>query len=977
MFRRVLALVTFLLSLSLVPASADTFLVTNTNDSGAGSLRQAITAANAHPNSAGVDVIAFNVPGPGVHTIVLASALPDLIEGVKIDGWSQPGFQAAPLIELSGSPGLAADGLRVMADGTIIRGLVINGFQAGIRAGPQKGNIIEGCYIGTDKSGTLSAPNDYGIVLNQPANTVIGGARNIISGNRHEAILVTQFDPNSSQPPTLTIKGNYIGTDVSGALALPNSHDPFSAFAVSVSCRYALIGGTTAGEGNLISGNAQSALGVSGIGSQVQGNLVGTTASGAAALRNGGAGIVLGRTGPSEYGPTVGGTIPGARNVISGNSDGIVLQANGATIQGNFIGTDVSGKIGIGNTNKGIAIVGASFNVIGGAVPGAGNLISGNDLGMSFSHVNYWPPETFITDSTATYNIIQGNLIGTDITGMTAIPNRFGISFTRSGGRYGFENAAGNTIGGTRASTRNLISGNSFDGIFVEGNTFPLLIQRNFIGVAADGINALGNKWNGIEMSGNEGTTIGAADGANIDAANTIAFNGGGSGSTAGRGIYLASNGGLPLSHRISANSIHDNLDLGVDLGATGVTPNTSNSAFNFPVINGAFSHNGQLTIYGTLNSVASTNFTLEFFASQAADPSGFGEGQVFLGQANVTTDSAGNVAFNVTFPLPPNVTVVAATKIAPLSRFDAPHATSEFSAAANIVSSAPTTPPTSPTPVVLPSRADQLLNLSARVHVGIGDNVLIGGFIISGTEAKKVIIRGLGPSLAESKVPGFLANPVLELYDSGGQALARNDDWKQDQQTEIENTGLAPAHNEESAIVRTLAPGNYTAMVRGQGGGTGIGLIELYDLAPGSDSHVVNVSTRGIVLTGDDVMIGGFIVGGSGGGTTSVVVRAIGPSLASFGVPNPLADPTLVVRTANGTIVGQNDNWAEGSATSSGPDFANGYQRSRVVATALAPTHDLESAVVAELGPGNYTAVVQGKNGATGIGLVEIYNLR
>jgi hypothetical protein len=957
------------LSLSAADAATALFVVRNTNDDGVDSLRQAIVAANAHANDKGPDQIHFAIPGSGVQTIVVASALPETTDPVIIDGWTQPGWNGAPLVELTSTSGLAADGLRITGGSTTIRGLVINGFQTGINVGPQGGNIIEGCYIGTNKTATLAAPNDRGIVVSQAGTTVIGGARNIISGNRNEAILVSQFDQNSTETQTITIKGNYIGTDVTGTLALPNGTE-IGLAAVSVSCRYALIGGTKAGEGNLISGNTQFGLVVAGVGSRVQGNLIGTTASGAAALGNQERGIVL-----NEGGPTVGGTTPGARNVISGNYTAIEIGPGNATIQGNFIGTDISGKFRIGNIDHGISIRGCSFNVIGGSAPGAGNLISGNNQGIYFSHENPYPPGSLNTDKTSNYNIIQGNFIGTDITGSMAIPNSVGIYFTSSGGRFGFENAQGNEIGGTRASARNVISGNSSDGISVGGATSPLLIQGNFIGTGADGITPLGNKGNGIGMFGTSGTTIGAADGANVDAANTIAFNGGGNGTFTASGIVLIGDRGGPSSHRISANSIHDNVQLGVDLGGDGVTANSPNNRLNFPVISNAFGFNGQLTVYGNLNSTPSTNLTLEFFASQAADSSGFGEGQIFLGQANVTTDNAGNVAFNVTFPLPPTAAVVTATAIAPVN--GSTYSTSEFSAAASIASSAPTAPPTSPTAVVLPTRADQLLNLSTRVYVQTGDRVLIGGFIISGTEPKKIIVRGLGPSLAAFNVPGFLADPVLELYDSAGQLLAKNDNWKQDQQTEIENTGVAPTNDLESAIVRTLPPGNYTAIVRGQSDGIGTGLVEVYDLAQGADSHAVNVSTRGFVGTGDNVMIGGFIVGGNGGGTASVVVRAIGPSLASFGVPNPLADPSLSVRTANGTVVTENDNWAEGVDQSRGPVFANGYQRSRIQATGLAPNHELESAVVADLGPGNYTAIVQGKDQSTGIALVEIYNLR
>jgi hypothetical protein len=377
-------------------------------------------------------------------------------------------------------------------------------------------------------------------------------------------------------------------------------------------------------------------------------------------------------------------------------------------------------------------------------------------------------------------------------------------------------------------------------------------------------------------------------------------------------------------------------------------------------VLDAAFGFNGNLTIYGHFNSIPSMDFTLEFYANQAADSSGFGEGQLCLGQAKVTTDASGNAPFNVTFPLPASVVIVSATAI------DSNGNTSEFSASANISSTAPTTPPTSPTAVTLSTRATQVLNLSTRLRVETGDNVLIGGFIISGTQPKKIIVRAIGPSLAASNVPGPLADPVLELYDSSG-LLARNDNWRQDQEAEIQNSGVAPTTDLEAAIVRTVSPGNYTAIVRGQNNGTGVALVEVYDLAQQSDSRLVNVSTRGFISTGDNVMIGGLIAGGGGGGTTTVLIRALGPSLAASGVSNWLGDPTFELYNANGTFIGGNNDWVDPSS----PHYYD------VRATGLGPQYAVEAASLSDVTPGNYTVIVRGRSNATGVGLLEIYNLR
>ena len=499
----------------------------------------------------------------------------------------------------------------------------------------------------------------------------------------------------------------------------------------------------------------------------------------------------------------------------------------------------------------------------------------------------------------------------------------------------------------------NVISGNSGNGVHIE-KTVTTLIQGNLIGTATDGTKNLGNGQTGILLVDSTGT-IGAVSGPDLDTANTIAFN-------FADGIALTGNTG-PV--RISSNSIHDNGQLGIDLSNDGVTPNDAgdtdsgvNGLQNFPVLSAAFGFNGNLTIYGTFQSAASKDFILEFVANQAADGSGFGEGQVLLGQARVTTSGSGDAAFNVTFPLPANVSVVSAVAI------DSNGNTSEFAADATVSRTAPSPPPTSPTTVLLPMHSLHVLNVATRLRVEPGDHALIAGLIVSGTEQKKIIVRGIGPSLGSSGVPGPLADPVLELYDSAGQLLARNDNWRSDQETEILNSGVAPTNELESAIVATLSPGNYTAVLRGKGDGTGVGLVDAYDLAQGSRSHLANVSTRGFVGTGDNVMIGGFIVADKGGGTT-VVVRAIGPSLAAAGIPDAMTDPYLELHNPNGTLIDFNDNWM----SAIGAD--------QIRAAHLAPTDDRESALYKSLAPGNYTAIVRGKTSSiVGVALVEVYDL-
>ena len=273
-------------------------------------------------------------------------------------------------------------------------------------------------------------------------------------------------------------------------------------------------------------------------------------------------------------------------------------------------------------------------------------------------------------------------------------------------------------------------------------------------------------------------------------------------------------------------------------------------------------------------------------------------------------------------------------------------------------------TPGTSPTP----TPAAQLLNISTRLKVQTGDNALIGGFIINGNESKRLLLRAIGPSLNANgnPIPGRLDDPILELRDADGALITSNDDWKDSaQRAEIQQSGIAPDDDRESAILRLFEPDlPFTAIVRGKDNATGIGLVEAYDLNPVANSKLANIGTRGFVETDDNVMIGGFIAGLQDRTSTAVVVRALGPSLTSKGVPNALQDPTLELHDQNGAILASNDNW--------GTD----PNAREVAETGLAPTDPRESAIYSSIAPGAYTAVVRGNNRTTGVGLVEVYNI-
>ena len=250
-------------------------------------------------------------------------------------------------------------------------------------------------------------------------------------------------------------------------------------------------------------------------------------------------------------------------------------------------------------------------------------------------------------------------------------------------------------------------------------------------------------------------------------------------------------------------------------------------------------------------------------------------------------------------------------------------------------------------------------------MNVGTGNNLMIGGFIINGSGPKAVVVRGLGPSLSGAGITNFLADPVLELRGSDGALIRKNDNWKDDQRSLIEGTIFQPTNDNESVIVATLNPGAYTALLTGKNQTTGIGLVEVYDNDTTAGSQLGNISTRGFVQTGNNVLIGGFILGNTGG-NSRVALRGRGPSLAQFGLSPVLVDPTLEIHNSNGTILISNDDW-ESDPVSAAELVANG----------LAPSDPKESGIFATLPPGQFTAILAGKNNGVGIGEVEIYNLK
>jgi titin len=762
------------------PLAAATFSVTNSADSGNGTLRKAIQDAAL---AGGLNTINFNLSGSAPFTINLLSALP-VLDQVILDAATQPGYTGQPLVELNGtSAGSGTVGLR-LNNSNVVRALAINRFSAdGIRTDGAS-NVVQGCYIGTDTAGTMARGNgQYGIFIFGTAGNQIGGTnlneRNVISGGNDTGIYL--LNPGAAGN---IIQGNYIGLTASGSGGLGNRSHGITL----VSAPGNLIGGPLAAARNVISGNAGSGITLNNSGATgnvIQGNYLGLTAAGTAALANLADGITLN----SAPGNRLGGASPGARNVISGNAKaGLLLSGSGTAgnlIDGNFIGTDASGSNAVGNLFAGITLANTASNLIGGAAGSARNwiagnrqdgiyatnatglLVQGNIIGLNFSGLGVlsnWNTGITLDNSrsnsiggdlatlgnvisgnggigvwllrtNARGNLIRGNFIGTGLYGTNALGNQ--------GGGMGFSDAPFNRVGGLAAGERNVVSGNGFPanngGVFLSGtaatgNTF----LGNYLGTDSAGQFALPNRYEGMYVVGGGSNVIGSelAGGGNLFAGNTtrglrltnsfgnvIAGNRFGTrldgvtslangqfnleleensrdnalgGLLPGAGNRIAFSGGgfagvrvrdLCTNNFILGNAIFSNSGLGIDLGTpSGVTPNDAcdgdpgaNQLQNFPVLQQACTGPG-LGVRGYLNSRANTLFRIQFFASPACDPSGNGQGQTYLGDAWLTTGGSCSNSFVASFSSPvPVGYVITATATDPSNN------TSEFSACSTV----------------------------------------------------------------------------------------------------------------------------------------------------------------------------------------------------------------------------------------------------------------------------------------------------
>jgi parallel beta-helix repeat protein len=623
------------------------FVVTNTNDSGAGSLRQAIIDANA---GAGLNGITFNIAGAGVKTIAPASPLPTVTQPVIIDGLTQPGATCgSPLIELNGTnAGAGSDGLSISAGNCTVQGLIINRFNGdGIEFNTNGANTVKCSRIGTSQSGLAGLANGAnGIFLNNTSDNLIGGTAsdgNLISANTTNGILIDGATAASNN----VIQGNLIGVNSAGNVSAGMSNLQDGIHIQGANATNNTVGGTVTGARNVISNNGDDGIETTGSANAtvIKGNYIGVTAGGNTGAGNTDRGITANGT------TTIGGLTAAERNIISANVIGIQTIGTAATttIQGNYFGLGADGVTPLGN-DLGVFLNNTNNSLIGGTAPGAGNVISDNsDSGISLDGTN---------------NTVQGNLIGTDATGMLDRGNG-GTNNVTGGISVGDPN---NTIGGPTTAARNVISGNR-NGILVAltsaNNT---VIKNNFIGTDITGTGNLGNSRHGILITSSN-NTIGGDPGEG----NTIAFNG-------LNGVGIAQGTG----NRVTANSIFSNGLLGIDLTNDGVVagndnldPDTgANNLQHNPVITSSTSNGASLTVIGTLNSAANASFRIDFYSNPSCDGSGSGEGQTHIGSTNVTTDGSGNASFNVIL----NVTVPAGQRITSTAT-DGVNNTSEFSA--------------------------------------------------------------------------------------------------------------------------------------------------------------------------------------------------------------------------------------------------------------------------------------------------------
>ncbi len=620
------------------------YSVTNTNDSGTGSLRQAITDAN---NNSGLDTITFNIAGAGVHTISPTTALPNITDTAIIDATTQIGYNGTPLIEINGTLiGGTALKLSGNSGGSTIKGFIINHCTSYGMWIQTNSNTISNNWIGTNNTGSGASANGYGIYVSSSTNNII---HNVISGNSTGIYFGNVANGN-------IIAGNFIGTNPTGMSAIGNG------YGVRISSGTGnTIGGTSSADRNIISGNTNVAVYITSASNTVIGNYVGTDYTGSAAIANtGSSSIYVNGANDNVIGA------PNAGNVVAAGVIGIRIgNATGTIIQGNFVGLNAAGTAALSNSGRGVYLQNATNTLLGGTDTADRNVISGNqNHGI---HIT----------SSSNSNTIEGNYIGTDYTGNMAIGN-LGSTLCIDGGNN-------NVIGAPYAG--NVIVASGDQGIKIDGVS-GTVIQGNYIGVGADGTTPLGNTGDAVWLNNATNTTIG---GTTTPTANIIANSQ--FGTVGHNGVEI---NGTSSSVAVLGNSIYGNAGLGIDFGGDGVTANngTKNASLpnydiDYPVIIFARLNGTSLTVNGyvgsTPNQSTFANTRVEFFQSDNS-PSGYGQGRKYLG--NLTADTNGN--FNGTL----TVSGIAKGDKITATATDAGNNTSEFGP--NIVTAGITVTPVS-----------------------------------------------------------------------------------------------------------------------------------------------------------------------------------------------------------------------------------------------------------------------------------------
>jgi len=678
--------------------------------------------------------------------------------GTDLTGGSDLGNIGSGIIISNGASNNTIGGTAAGA-GNVISGNNNHGIE--INSSTSTGNVVQGNFIGTDAAGTAEIGNGSvggastgrGIRINGAPGNTIGGSpagRNVISGNIKYGIEIFAAGATGN-----IVQSNYIGTNPTATAPVGNRE----AGIYVDGAPNTIIGGTTTDLRNIISGNGQASVlvvaqgivltGAGASGAQVRGNLIGTDVNGTAPLSNLGIGVLI-IGAPTN---TIGGTAAGARNIISGNGiHGVEIDAAGAAgnlVQGNHIGMDINGSVGLGNAGDGVFISDAPGNIIGGGTAGAANVISAN--GQAGVH---------ILGVGASANMVRGNFIGTDAAG----------GLDRGNSQHGvwIDGAPNTLVGGTSAAARNVISGNNATGVTIQDpGATDNIVRGNRIGTNAAGSGALGNTSDGVRIGGNaSNNNIG---GTAAGAANSIAYN--------GAGVVIDSGTG----NSVLSNSIHSNTTLGINLGLDGRTENDAgdadsgaNNLQNFPVLSSANSSSSSTTIVGTLNSSTNITFTLQFFASAACDASGFGEGETFLGSFSVMTNGSGNASFDEAVS-----SGGVGTRWITATATDPNGNTSEFSqcnvqATGTFISPTPTPPPPSPPPPnptgyyhpVTPARI-----LDTRTGPGPVGAVGPGGEItvdVTGVGTVPANPSEVSAVVVNATVTGGTANSFLTVYPTG-----------------------------------------------------------------------------------------------------------------------------------------------------------------------------------------------------------------